>query len=89
LTESWQSKDGINTVATNYFLVTNLTEHGLQAETKFYTDTQGNGVKADTPNALEWTATLVMDFDKHSLTKVLIGGGQSLSYHLVQPKAAK
>ena len=83
LTEAQATAKDSVVMSTNTFVVTNWDEHSLTAFTEFYADKNGDQTTKSIPGATKFEFRLVLDFDKHQLTKYLQAStGSTKGYHL-------
>lgn len=76
------AKDSV-TMSTNAFDIMSWDEHSLTAATDFYADKNGDQTAKSSPGAIKFVFRLVIDFDKHQLTKfVEADTGKTVGYHL-------
>lgn len=76
------AKDSVS-MSTNTFVVTNWDDHSLTAITEFYADKSGNQTSKSNPNAIKFEFRLVLNFEKHQMTKLVEAStGTTVGYHL-------
>lgn len=76
------AKDAVK-LSTNMFVVTSWDEHSLTAVTGFYADKNGDETSESSPGAIKFVFRVVVDFDKHQMTKFLEAStGNTKGYHL-------
>lgn len=76
------AKDSV-TMSTNTFDIVSWDEHSLTAATDFYADKNGDQTTKSSPGAIKFVFRLVIDFDKHLMTKFVESDtGKTLGYHL-------
>jgi hypothetical protein len=84
LTEAQASAKDAVAMSTNLFPVASWDGHSLTAVTEFYADKNGDQTDKSSPGALKFVFRLVLDFDKHQMTKfVEASTGTTGGYHLV------
>jgi len=77
-----KAKDSV-LMSTNMFEVTTWDEHSLAATTEFYADKNGDQADKSTPGAIKFEFRLVLNFEKHQMTKFVESNtGKTIGYHL-------